>query len=286
MTVSSWPRYDVLGIRVDSVSAEQAAGVICDMAARRMPGYVCVTGTHGIVEAQSDEQLVEIHNASTLTVPDGKPVARCGRMVGLDTEQVRGVELSRAVLAEAERTGTPVAFAGSTDEVLDSLRVALRRDYPELRVAFCRALPFGGMDDDYLADLRRDVAVSGATICFLGLSTPKQERMAAQLKDVHWPFVTLAVGAAFDFLAGTKAEAPTWTRRIYLEWAYRMVSEPKRLSGRYRRVVPRFLAEVSVRKPQRLPDVVNLWQADATHPLVELPDPAAAPAEKSPLRVS
>lgn len=287
MTPTTWPRYDVLGVRVDSLGVQEAAEVVATMAERRLAGYVCVTGTHGIIESQSNSDLAGVHNASSLTVPDGKPVAAIGRMLGLGTEQVRGIELTRAVLAAAQARDLPVAFAGSTPEVLADLQDALRREFPTLRVALLRALPFGGLDADYVAALRRDVSESGAGVCFLGLSTPKQEAMAALMKDAEWPFVTLAVGAAFDFLAGTKDEAPTWTRRIYLEWAYRMVTEPRRLFARYRRVVPQFLARLTARHPQRLPDVVMLWPAEHSQPasratagedrVIRLPDVADSP---------
>lgn len=56
------------------------------------------------------------------------------------------------------------------------------------------------------------------------------------------PLVSIGVGAAFDFLAGTKRQAPSWMQRLGLEWAFRLVSEPRRLWRRYLRQNPRFVA--------------------------------------------
>jgi N-acetylglucosaminyldiphosphoundecaprenol N-acetyl-beta-D-mannosaminyltransferase len=78
-------------------------------------------------------------------------------------------------------------------------------------------------------------------IVWVGLSTPKQERwMAAHVARVGAP-VLVGVGAAFDFLAGVKRQAPPWMRRAGLEWAFRMATEPRRLAPRYLRNNPRFV---------------------------------------------
>ena len=87
-----------------------------------------------------------------------------------------------------------------------------------------------------LEDLER----SGARILFVGLGTPKQERwMAAHRGEVN--AVMLGVGAAFDFLAGRKRQAPRLVQRLGLEWLYRLVHEPRRLWRRYLYRNPRFV---------------------------------------------
>src|SRR5262249_38712011 len=77
-------------------------------------------------------------------------------------------------------------------------------------------------------------------IVWVGLSTPKQEFwMASHLGRIEAP-VMIGVGAAFDFLAGTKRQAPLWMQRNGLEWLFRLCSEPRRLWRRYAAIVPRF----------------------------------------------
>jgi N-acetylglucosaminyldiphosphoundecaprenol N-acetyl-beta-D-mannosaminyltransferase len=53
--------------------------------------------------------------------------------------------------------------------------------------------------------------------------------------------VMFAVGAAFDFIAGSKPRAPRWMQRSGLEWAFRFATEPRRLAMRYIKHNPRFL---------------------------------------------
>lgn len=79
-------------------------------------------------------------------------------------------------------------------------------------------------------------------IVWVGLSTPKQEYwMADHVGRIEAP-VMIGVGAAFDFLAGLKPQAPRWMQRRGLEWVYRLLTEPKRLGPRYASIVPRFMA--------------------------------------------
>ena len=88
-----------------------------------------------------------------------------------------------------------------------------------------------------------EINASGARFIFVGLGCPKQEEWMIEHRD-RIPAVLLAVGAAFDFLAGTKPQAPRWMMRSGLEWVFRLACEPRRLAGRYFKHNPRFVALV------------------------------------------
>ena len=85
---------------------------------------------------------------------------------------------------------------------------------------------------------------SGATLVWVGLGTPKQDHEVHRLATAL-PVVALAVGAAFDFIAGTVSQAPVWMQRSGLEWSYRLAQEPRRLTKRYLWGNPRFVASVA-----------------------------------------
>jgi N-acetylglucosaminyldiphosphoundecaprenol N-acetyl-beta-D-mannosaminyltransferase len=86
----------------------------------------------------------------------------------------------------------------------------------------------------------KQITDSGVRWLFVGLGCPKQENWVLSHKG-RIPAVLLAVGAAFDFIAGTKPQAPRWMMRSGLEWAFRFASEPRRLAGRYLKNIPRFM---------------------------------------------
>src|SRR5438270_7575303 len=86
-TARDIPRTNVLGVGISATTISQAVSIIRDWCLRREAHYVCVTGVHGVMEAQKDAQLRHMHNASGLTVPDGMPMVWLSRRAGH-----RGVE--------------------------------------------------------------------------------------------------------------------------------------------------------------------------------------------------
>jgi N-acetylglucosaminyldiphosphoundecaprenol N-acetyl-beta-D-mannosaminyltransferase len=110
-----------------------------------------------------------------------------------------------------------------------------------LQIVFTLSPPFrplSAMEDE---DTIKRISDSGAGMLFVGLGCPKQEHWIMEHRG-RIPAVMLGVGAAFDFLAGTKPQAPRWMMRNGLEWVFRLASEPRRLAGRYLKHNPRFLA--------------------------------------------
>jgi N-acetylglucosaminyldiphosphoundecaprenol N-acetyl-beta-D-mannosaminyltransferase len=81
----------------------------------------------------------------------------------------------------------------------------------------------------------------------VGLGTPKQDVEAAALAN-SLPVIAIAVGAAFDFVAGTVEEAPDWMQRSGTEWIHRFTQEPGRLWQRYLVGGPRFVKAVITRR--------------------------------------
>ena len=121
---------------------------------------------------------------------------------------------------------------GSTTPVLADLSAELLRRYPESRIVGTESPPFRKLSPEEKAQQQQRIRASGAQIIWVGLGTPKQD-WAAQELAANVPAVVVAVGAAFDFIAGHTKRAPTWMQASGLEWLYRLRSEPRRLWRRY-----------------------------------------------------
>jgi N-acetylglucosaminyldiphosphoundecaprenol N-acetyl-beta-D-mannosaminyltransferase len=145
-----------------------------------------------------------------------------------------------AMLAAAEKAGVPVGYYGSSERVLESLVDASRLRYPKLKIVLSESPPFRTLTPAEDADVVDRISASGARLLFVGLGCPKQE---AWIMDHvgRVPAVMFGVGAAFDFLAGTKSQAPRWMMRWGLEWIFRFAIEPRRLAKRYLKHNPRFV---------------------------------------------
>jgi len=137
-----------------------------------------------------------------------------------------------AVLDRGRRVGTKHYLFGSTPDVLAALQTAIARRWPGADIVGSESPPFRDLSHDQLrASVDRALA-AGATVVWVGMGTPKQDllihRMAA-MGDATF----VAIGAAFDFIAETKTQAPRWMMKLGLEWLFRLVTEPRRLWKRY-----------------------------------------------------
>jgi N-acetylglucosaminyldiphosphoundecaprenol N-acetyl-beta-D-mannosaminyltransferase len=243
------PRVDVLGVRVDAQTLDGAIDRIGGWVERGEPNYVCVTGVHGVIASQDDEELRRIHNEAGMVTTDGMPlvwVCRSSLRDGRDpppVERVYGPDLMSRTFDRSQSGGWRHFLFGSTPDTLFRLTATLSVRFPGAQVVGAHSPPHTLVPSGADADRAAIDAIERAhpDIVWVGLSTPKQERwMAAHVGRVDAP-VLVGVGAAFDFLAGTKRQAPPWMRQAGLEWAFRMATEPRRLAGRYLRNNPRFV---------------------------------------------
>lgn len=246
-------KVNVLGIGVTPATLELAADEIERWIAEGTPDYVCVTGMHGVVEAQSDPDLVAIHNRAGMVVPDGMPMVWATHRVGLTwSERCYGPDLMLEMCRRAAANGHRFYFYGGAEGTPERLREALVERFPGLQVVGVHSPPFRPLTAEEDQAIIDEIHASGADIVWVGLSTPKQERwMAAHAGRLH--VTAIGVGAAFDFHAGNVSQAPSWMQRSGLEWFYRLIQEPRRLFVRYAVGIPKFVLGVARRRPALVP---------------------------------
>jgi len=239
--MNSVPSRSVLGMRVDFTNYRHAAAIVRNWALESASRYVCVATVNNVMEAHDSTDFQRVMNDADLVTPDGMPLVWGLRMLGLTgAERVYGPDLTPALLEMAALNALPVGFYGAAPSTLAKLRQVLARKFPDLRIAYFYSPPFRALTADEDRDVVSQINRSGAKILFVGLNTPKQDCwMAAHRGRVQ--AVMIGVGAAFDFLAGTKRQAPRWMMRTGLEWLFRLFSEPRRLWRRYLKHNPRFV---------------------------------------------
>lgn len=240
MTSSGGSRL-ILGMRVDATDYPSAVRQILAWAEGRESRYVCVATVHMTMEAHDNRSFQDIVNAADLVTADGMPLVWALRMLGVGTAtRVYGPELTPRLCEAAQAAEVPVGFYGGTEDVLLRLKECVARRWPRLPVAYAHSPPFRALTPQERASVMHDIHASGARILFVGLGCPKQERwMAAHRPEL--PAVMVGVGAAFDFLAGTKRQAPPFLQRAGLEWSFRLATEPRRLWWRYLYHNPRYV---------------------------------------------
>jgi N-acetylglucosaminyldiphosphoundecaprenol N-acetyl-beta-D-mannosaminyltransferase len=236
----------ILGLDFYTGTLGDAADRVVARAQSGLGGYASLTSVHGLTLAQNDCDVMSALQGAWTNFPDGMPIRWWQRRLGYtDAERVSGADLMPLVFERGKGAGLRHFFFGSTDRVLELLASTLATRWPGVHVCGTYSPPFGPIDS-HDADGHLDRVVEAQPdIVWVGLGAPKQDLWAQQYADRVAPALTVAVGAAFEFVAGTRRRAPEWMQRHGLEWTHRLASEPRRLTGRYARSNTRFLMHVT-----------------------------------------
>ncbi len=235
-------RTNVLGVGVSAVDIPATLDVLRTWRSKGESHYVTVTGVHGVMESQRDPKLRRIHNEAGLVVPDGMPLVWLHWLHGRrQADRVYGPDLFLSACEASGEEGWRHFFYGGADGVAPLLEQRMVERFPGLQVVGTWTPPFRPLTDDEDREVCTRILDSGADFVWIGLSTPKQERFMAEHVDKLPGTVQIGVGAAFDFHAGLKPQAPHRIQRAGLEWLFRLATEPRRLTGRYLRNNPAFL---------------------------------------------
>jgi len=238
-------RVDVLGLAVDPVTISTTLARLAAWIDQGERHYVCVSPVHSVMESARDPALCHIHRAAGLVVPDGMPLVwLCQRAGFPDCRRVYGPDLLLAACRNSINRGWSHYFYGGGPGVARDLAASLQDRFPGLRVAGWESPPFRPPTPREDLETTERINDSGADLVWVGLGMPKQERWMSSRRPRLDPAVLIGVGAAFDFLAGRKPQAPAWMQKRGLEWLFRMTTEPRRLGPRYLRTSPEFVCRV------------------------------------------
>jgi len=187
--------------------------------------------------SDTDNAYMSLLAQSGVNLPDGRPLVVALNRLRLDRsgqpfEQVRGPSFFVRCLDEGRAQGVRHFFLGGSPELLETLKDCVDRRFPGVHIVGMISPPFRQLTDAERTEQDVEISASGAHVVWVGLGTPKQDFEAQRIYE-ECGVTTAAVGAAFDFVAGTKPEAPNWLRQLGLEWVFRLLSEPRRLWRRY-----------------------------------------------------
>ncbi len=235
-------KYSVLGVEISAIDYEYGVEAIINAAKARSPLAMTALAVHGVMTGFSDPVHRRRLNAFDLVTPDGQPVRWALNWIhGIKLpDRVYGPTLTLKVLEAAAMEGLPVYFYGSKQETLDLLLEKLQVKFPGLKVVGAEPSKFRRLTPEEKQEVVNRINNSGATITFVGLGCPRQEVWVYEYRN-HLSMPLMAVGAAFDFHAGTVSQAPPWMQKRGLEWFYRLIQEPGRLWKRYLLLNPMYL---------------------------------------------
>lgn len=167
-------------------------------------------------------------------LPDGRPIAAISRLRRDRPvlHQIRGPQFLLDVCEAGVDAGLRHFLLGGAPDVLEKLRESLEDRFPGIRIVGWFSPPFRESSPAELAERDEAIISAGAQVVWVGLGTPKQDLEVTRIA-ASTGLIAVAVGAAFDYAAGTLREAPVWIRTLGLEWLFRLLMEPRRLWRRY-----------------------------------------------------
>jgi N-acetylglucosaminyldiphosphoundecaprenol N-acetyl-beta-D-mannosaminyltransferase len=254
------PRRPVGGVLFTVIQVDEAIDKIVALGSRSLTKGVAVhfANAYNVALADSDPAYAALLSAGDLVFTDGLPVAWVGRRlhreVASQWTRVYGPDVLTGVLDKSNLKSPRHYLLGGTSETLDVLVSRIKTRWPEAVIAGFESPPFRSASVRELMERDARIRESGATLVWVGLGTPKQDQEVRRLAD-SIPVAALAVGAAFDFLAGTKPQAAAWIQGAGLEWAFRLATEPRRLAMRYFWGNPRFVIAAIRRRREPLAQV-------------------------------
>ena len=244
------PRRRVGTLNFSVLTLNNAISLISSLGVRRPDQGIAVhfANAYNVALAGGDPDYRNLLNAGDLVFSDGTPIVWAGRRLHPEFSgvwcRVYGPDVMTGVLARSTVDGPNHYLVGATTATLDLLVARIHGQWPSAQIVGVESPPFREPSATELTERDQRITESGATLVWVGLGTPKQDFEVHRLAT-NLPVVALAVGAAFDFLAGTVSQAPRWMQRSGLEWGYRLAQEPKRLAKRYLWGNPRFVAAVA-----------------------------------------
>ncbi|MCX7595895.1 MAG: WecB/TagA/CpsF family glycosyltransferase [Fischerella sp.] len=238
-------KYPILGINIHAVDYDFAVATIVSAAEQKRPCSVSALAVHGVMTGFLDPVHARRLNGLDLVVPDGQPVrwALWWLYKKKLPDRVYGPNLTLHVAQAFAERGLLVYLYGSKSETLSRFAQNLTQSFPGLKIAGMEPSKFRRLNADERIELAERIKASGANAVFVGLGCPRQEVWAYEYRDIL-SIPILAVGAAFDFHAGTLPQAPKLLQDYGLEWFFRLIQEPRRLWQRYLFLNPLYLWNV------------------------------------------
>ena len=235
-------KQNVLGVGINAVDYEAALAQIIAAAKEKRRFGVSALAVHGVMTGATDAVHRHRLNELELVVPDGQPVRWAMKwLYGIDLpDRVYGPNLTLKTCERAAAENLSIYLYGSQAEVLDKFEANLKKQFPALKIAGKQPSRFRQVTADEQREIAAEITASGASIVMVGLGCPRQETWVYENRQLL-PMPLLAVGAAFDFHAGTLPQAPEWMQKRGLEWLFRFAQEPRRLFKRYVYLNPLYL---------------------------------------------
>lgn len=224
-------KVSLFGCKIDNLTIDETIDQVKKIITSRQPVQHVVMNASKVNLMLTDVKLRDIINSSPLVNADGMSVVWASKILGKPLkERVTGIDLFYKLLNESETHGYRVYFLGATESIVNEVVTKAKKTHENLNVA---GYHHGYFDKNNCETVINKISQSNADILFVAFSSPMKEYWINEnLHKINVPF-TMGVGGTFDVYAGKTSRAPKWMQENGLEWAHRLILEPRRMAKRY-----------------------------------------------------
>ncbi|MBR5219256.1 MAG: WecB/TagA/CpsF family glycosyltransferase [Clostridia bacterium] len=217
---------NILGVNIDKITAADALDRAEEMVKTPGVSAIYTPNPEIVMAAYEDKAFLKILNEADMCTPDGIGVVYGSRIIGNPVpERVAGFDLACGLLDRIRKTGESVFLFGSKPGVAELAGENLKEKYPDLVIAGTHD---GYFKEEDVPEIIEQINNSGASLLFVCLGAPKQEKWIAANRDQLKVNLCMGIGGALDVFAGTVKRAPDIFIKLNLEWFYRMCKQPSR----------------------------------------------------------
>lgn len=228
--------YSLLGIRVDAFDMQSLVGVTADIIAAGKSHVIAYHNMHSFYIWYHNAKMREFFSLADHVYIDGMPLIAMGRIMGLPLQRqhrTTNLDVLPLIAAEAARRGWRIFFLGSKPTVGEKAATQMRKNHPGLKIlthhGHFNPDRSGKENQAVLSEIR----AYAPHILLVGMGMPRQELWILENRREIEANVICPVGAIMDYIAGAVPTPPRWLGPLGLEWLYRLLAEPARLSRRY-----------------------------------------------------
>ncbi len=236
---------NVFGYQISGRGLDGDVALACNLITSGQHGrYLACANPHSLVIASRDLAFAKALKQSDILLPDGKGILIAARALDLPIkQQVTGSDFFRGLTtALSKEGGARYFFLGSTNRVLTLITERMRKEFPNIEVCGTLSPPFKvEFSNENNREMVAAVNAAQPDVLWVGMTAPKQEKWICENRDKLQVPLIGAIGAVFDFYAGTKKRSRVFWQRLGLEWLPRFLREPKRLWERNLKSTPIFL---------------------------------------------
>lgn len=235
-----FPRVEILGAPVDQLDMPSALQCLGGYLESRTPHMVVTADAAGIAQAQDDPEFMEILRTADLVTPDSAGVLWAANRMGKPIkERVSGVDLTDKLCAMSADKGWRIFLLGSEPGVADLAAEKLRLKHPGCNIVGARHGFFPSDSDEVVA---QEVAESKPDILLVAMGIPRQEKFIKKTQPIIRASIAMGVGGSLDVFSGKAKRAPKVFQKLKIEWLWRLLLNPSKISKA--KFLPKFVSLV------------------------------------------